>query len=79
MDKHKIYLILKRFEEDKFYNERDATKAIFSEFKVCITCGDANKTIIKAGVPWGLDECKECREKTGNCLICRDNRNDCCC
>ena len=44
---------------------------------ICQTCG--KNIAIKRGVPWGKDECKECREKTGYCLICHANRNDCCC
>jgi len=30
--------------------------------KTCVTCGD-----IEARVPWGKDECEECRQKTGDC------------
>ena len=43
----------------------------------CQTCG--KEGAIKARVPWGKDECEECRTKTGTCLICGVNRNDCCC
>ena len=43
----------------------------------CETCG--NEGAIKPRVPWGKTECDKCREITGNCLICRANRNDCCC
>ena len=43
----------------------------------CVTC--EKEGAIKARVPWGKNECPECRKKTGNCLICRVNRNDCCC
>jgi len=42
---------------------------------MCQTC-KKNKGI-KPGVPWGLFECVECRNKTGYCLICGANRNDC--
>lgn len=43
----------------------------------CVTCGVDGA--VKRGVPWGRDECPRCREKTGKCLICGVNRNDCCC
>ena len=43
----------------------------------CQTCG--KEGAIEKRVPWGRNECKDCREKTGNCGICGQNRNDCCC
>jgi hypothetical protein len=45
--------------------------------EICENCD--NEKGIKAGVPWGKTECEDCRKKTGNCLICGANRNDCCC
>ena len=44
---------------------------------LCETC--KKKEAIKAKVTRGKNECEDCRKKTGNCLICGDNRNDCCC
>lgn len=44
---------------------------------ICQTC--SSEGAVKRGVPWGRDECEECRVKTGHCRICRANRNDCCC
>ena len=45
--------------------------------RVCVTCGKA--TAITPRVPWGKYECENCRARTGRCLMCGVNRNDCCC
>lgn len=58
-------------------SEVEAINQVFSLFNRCVTCGGENP--VMPGVPWGRPECEECRAKTGKCLICRDNRNDCCC
>ena len=43
----------------------------------CETCKSAEG--IEPKIKWGKRECQDCRIKTGECLKCGKNRNDCSC
>lgn len=76
MNKHTLSVILAGYKYNNV-REHEAINKIFLLFGRCVSCGDPNP--IKPGVPWGSPECEVCRLKTGKCLICGVNRNDCCC
>ncbi len=58
-------------------DDNTPTKENHPEKPLCQTC--RKRPAIPRGVPWGKDECTDCRAKTGTCFLCKQNRNSCCC